>query len=361
MQITEFWVKRKALRETRIVQHPAAELAAGEVRLEIEKFALTANNISYALTGEAIGYWGYFPAEGEWGKVPAWGFARVVETRSADLSVGERLWGFLPMASHLTLLPGRIKAAHCLDISAHRQALPALYNQYQRTTHDPSALRDLEDERCLLFPLFATSYILYDYLIDHDFFHAAQVVIASASSKTALGLAYLIHHHGQTRPRVLGLTSERNLGFVTDLGVCDEVLPYDSVSRIDPGLRTAFVDMSGDRLVVRSVHQHLGENLVDSCLVGATHWEAGGKDRDLPGARPTFFFAPKRFAKRDQEWGPGVVLGKAFAAAADIAVSLKGRIAVEHHHGAAQAQALYLQLLDNAIAPQRGLMLSLAD
>jgi hypothetical protein len=31
--------------------------------MKIEKFGLTANNVSYAITGDSIGYWGYFPAD----------------------------------------------------------------------------------------------------------------------------------------------------------------------------------------------------------------------------------------------------------------------------------------------------------
>ena len=77
MQITEFWVKRDALRETKIVQHEARALVDGEVRMAIDKFALTANNVSYAVIGDTFGYWKFFPAEGEWGIVPVWGGAQV--------------------------------------------------------------------------------------------------------------------------------------------------------------------------------------------------------------------------------------------------------------------------------------------
>ena len=53
--ITELWANRANLRETKTVTHPAPELGPGEVLMKIEKFGLTANNVSYAITGDSIG------------------------------------------------------------------------------------------------------------------------------------------------------------------------------------------------------------------------------------------------------------------------------------------------------------------
>ncbi|NBS98079.1 MAG: DUF2855 family protein, partial [Betaproteobacteria bacterium] len=193
MQIKEFWVNRQQFRDIKVVMVEAPPIADGEVRVAVDRCALTANNISYLVSGEAIGYWGYFPAAEGWGKIPVWGFADVVESRCEALPVGERIWGFFPIASHLTLVPGNVTPADFIDFAPHRRELPALYNKYQRTAAEPAMLRRFEDERSLFFPLFATSWILYDYLIDNKFFGAQQIVIASVSSKTAFGLACMLH------------------------------------------------------------------------------------------------------------------------------------------------------------------------
>jgi hypothetical protein len=71
----------------------------------IDKFALTSNNVTYGLTGDAIGYWGYFPAEQQWGKIPVWACGNVIESHSDDIKMGERLWWFFPMSSHVILTP----------------------------------------------------------------------------------------------------------------------------------------------------------------------------------------------------------------------------------------------------------------
>lgn len=359
MQVKELWVKRANLRETRVETREAAPLQDGEVRLVIDKFALTANNVSYAVSGDSIGYWKYFPAEGEWGMVPAWGFADVVESRSAEIGVGERIWGFLPMATHLTLKPGKVKADHFFDFTAHREPLPRLYNQYYRTKADPPFLKTLEDERCLLFPLFCTSYLVYDYLIDNAFFGAQQVVVASASSKTGLGLAHLLKNDKKLTQRVVGLTSPGNVKFVEGLKICHEVVTYDALDKLDASVPTAFVDMAGSGEVVRAVHERIGDNIKDSCLVGATHWEVSRKNGPLPGAKPTFFFAPSRFAKRDKDWGQGAVLMKAFGAGAQIAASIKGQIEIVPVRGTAAVEQMFSELIENKVPPSRGLMLSL--
>ena len=34
----------------------------GEISVKIERFAFTANNVTYGVAGETIGYWQFFPA-----------------------------------------------------------------------------------------------------------------------------------------------------------------------------------------------------------------------------------------------------------------------------------------------------------
>ena len=66
---------------------------------------------------------------------------------------------------------------------------PALYNNFRRTAAEPAFLQAMESQRSLLFPLFSTAYVLFDFLEDNAWFGATQIVIGSASSKTAYGLA----------------------------------------------------------------------------------------------------------------------------------------------------------------------------
>ncbi len=357
--VTELWVDRGDLRTTKIVTKPKPALGQGAVLMEIETFGLTANNVSYAVSGDAIGYWNYYPADDPWGKVPVWGFGRVVESAHSDVALGERVWGFFPMASHAVLEPGKLTRGSMTDGAAHRSDLPALYNRYTRTATDPDVLKTMDAERCILFPLFATSYVLYDYLIAHDFFGAEQVLIGSASSKTGFGLAHMLHHDPAVTQDVVGLTSPGNKDFVTGLGTYDRVVSYHDAETLDAGRPAAFVDMSGDGALLERLHHHFQDRMVESCRVGATHWEAGGVPKDLPGATPQFFFAPAHMARRDEEWGPGVVFQKASMASVEMAKAIRDRMSMETIHGADSAAAVWRDMLDNKVSPNRGIVVSI--
>lgn len=360
---TELWVDRSDYRKTNIVRDQTPTLKPGEVLVAIDKFGLTANNVSYALSGNAIGYWKFYPAQDNWGKVPVWGCANIIESRCDEVPVGERLWGFFPMASHTILQPGKIATDHFRDIAPHRADLPGptLYSSYRRTDAEPDFVREFENDRCLLFPLFATAFIICDYLIDNDFFGARQVVIGSASSKTGFGLAMMLHDDPRVSQKVIGVTSARNRDFVDQLGCCDQLIQYGQESTIDNSLPTAYIDMSGDKALTSALHHHLGDLLVESSMVGASHWEAAGDVGVLPGAKPTFFFAPTQVAKRDRDWGPGVVIMKAMEASFTVAAKVKGNMQVEWVTGAEAVDASWQALLDNKVPGSTGLMASLLE
>jgi hypothetical protein len=358
-KVTELWVEREDLRETKIVVDEQRPLEDRQIRVVIDKMGLTANNVSYAVSGEAIGYWKYFPAEGEWGKVPCWAMGDVVESRSDCITAGERLYGFFPMASEVVLTPGHAGDDFFMDATPYRRELPGLYNQYRRVQGEPEFLHSLEDERCLLFPLFITSFVLYDHLIDNAFFGARQVVVGSVSSKTGLGLAHLLKQDPDVSQAVVGLTGPRNVEFVEALGCCDQIATYGNEAEIDASLPTAWVDMSGNGPVTNELHHLLGDNMVESCIVGATHWDGDRKrSRDLQGAKPTFFFAPARIAKRDADWGQGELWRRGAAASAEIAKTVEGKISIERFSGVENVARIWLELLDNQISPTRGIIIS---
>ncbi|MEM9013663.1 MAG: DUF2855 family protein [Pseudomonadota bacterium] len=359
--ITQILVDRNDFRRTEIAETPAPALQDGQILVEVEQFGLTANNVTYAVTGDMIGYWGFFPAEAPWGKVPVWGFARVVDSKSPDIRLGERIYGYFPMASHVVLDVGRAKPQRFTDVAEHRQSLPALYNSYTRCDADPEILSGLDDARCLYFPLFATSYVLYDYFIDNDGFGAEQILIGSASSKTGFGLAFLLHRDPAVKQKVIGLTSPGNIEFVEKLDICERVVAYGDVdSAFEPATPTAFVDMSGDGPLTEKLHMLFQDNLVESCKVGATHWEtARTTEADLPGAKPKLFFAPAQIGKRNDEWGPGVMMDRAYKASADISKAIKDDITVRRLQGAEATATAWRDTLDNKIPPSTGLIVTI--
>lgn len=299
-----FEIDRRDLRRGRWVEAPLPPLADGALRVAVERFALTANNVTYAAFGESMRYWEFFPTgDAATGCVPVWGFATVLASNAAGIDAGTRLYGFWPMAEAVDLQPARADAAGFLDASAHRRELHAVYNHYRICSADPGWRADREAQQAILQPLFTTSFLIDDFLADQGFFGATQVVLSSASSKTAVGTAFCLARRGGVD--VVGLTSDAHRGFCTALGVYGRVLGYDEIGALDPQRATVYVDMSGSAPLRAALHRHFGERLVHSSAVGGTHWSelAAGRAEPLPGARPQLFFAPAQARRRIADWG----------------------------------------------------------
>lgn len=299
--MTDFLVKRDDLRECRVVESPVPELEPGQVLLRVETFGLTANNVTYAVFGEAMSYWDFFPAEDGWGRVPMWGFAEVERSEAEGVEAGTRVFGYLPPSSHLVVTAADADAAGFVDASPHRAALPSAYHRYLATGADPFYRSDTEEIQMLLRPLFFTSFLIDDQLADEGLVTSGPILISSASSKTAIAAAFLLAQREGVE--LIGLTSPRSSEFVKGLGIYGRTVSYDAIDSLERGPAT-YVDIAGDGDVRRAVHAHYGDELVHSMAVGFTHWEEFGKDTgELPGPKPSFFFAPDRVVKRSADWG----------------------------------------------------------
>src|SRR6185295_5193515 len=136
----DFLVDRADLRRTTFVpgRHSGdTPVGRGEVLVRIDRFAPTANNVTYGAVGDMIGYWSFFPAEGGWGRIPVWGFADVVRSAHDAVPTGGRLYGYFPMSTHLVLQADHVTPAGLIDAAPHRAALPPIYNNYTRVASDP--------------------------------------------------------------------------------------------------------------------------------------------------------------------------------------------------------------------------------
>ena len=291
----EFQTNKADLTQSRLVDTPAQTINEGEVLVKVDRFAFTANNITYAVMGDQLRYWQFFAPKGtqpeQWGIIPVWGFADVIESNSDELPIGERLFGYFPPASELVLKPAKVTQTSMMDASEHRSHLPPSYNLYQRVNHEPGYDRANDDSRMLLFVLHLTAFCLQDLLKSNDWFDAEQIVIVSASSKTSTGLAYGLKAN-KDAPAVIGLTSEQNLDFVQSINAYDSVLSYEDIEQIDASKPTAIIDMSANTDVLSRLHTHLGDNMRYTSNVGLTHWEEPRDTTGIIKERSHQFFAP---------------------------------------------------------------------
>ncbi len=355
--MTDFLVKRDDLRECRVAESGAPELAAGQALLRVATFGLTANNVTYAVFGDAMKYWDFFPAPDGWGRLPMWGFAEVERSEAEDVVAGTRLYGYLPSSSHLVVTPAHAGESGFVDASPHRAALPSAYHRYVATGADPFYDDGTEAMQMLLRPLFFTSFLIDDQLADEGLTARGPIVVASASSKTALAAAFLLAQREEVE--LIGLTSPGNVAFVEGLGIYDHVVAYDAIDSLDRDPAT-FVDVAGDGDVRRAVHSHYGDRLVHSMAVGMTHWEAMRAGAgELPGPPPRFFFAPDRVVKRSREWGRAGLETKVADAWHPFCAWAAGWLEPIPGEGFDAVRGAYLDVLEGRVEPARAHVLTL--
>lgn len=364
--VTQLQTDKLDLGKTRIASQPLPALQAGEALLKICRLAVTTNNITYAAFGDTphLRYWDFYPTDNrEWGHMPAWGFAEVVESTVDGLTIGERFYGFWPIASHVRMQPVRITERGFYDGSAHRLELTSAYNQYQRISTDAAYRAENENYQMLLRPLFITSFMLADFLEDNQFFGARRVIISSASSKTAYGTAFCLEQVPGLE--LIGLTSTRNCAFVDSLGCYQRSVSYDELESLSTDVPTLYVDFSGNDDLRARIHSHFDEALKYNCYAGSAHSQDHLSASAIPptGPKPEPYFAPYQIRKRNADWGPAEVTRRfneaQLAFIKRVSDQANPWMSVTEHQGLDAGQPLVRSLVDGQVDPNCGHVLVL--
>lgn len=361
----EFQTNKADITKSRLVKTPASTVGDNEVLVKVDRFAFTANNITYAAMGEPLQYWQFFPPHDDnidnndntekWGIIPVWGFADVIKSNHPELPIGERLFGYFPPADDLVMKPTKMTPMGLSDGSAHRAQLPPTYNMYQRVNHEPGYYKASDNQRMLLFPLHMASFCLYDLLKSNEWFGAEQVVIISASSKTSTGLAYGLMDD-KDAPHIIGLTSEHHLDFVNSIDAYDSVLSYDTLEQIDATKPTVIVDMSANAELLSRLHKHLGDNMRYTSNVGLTHWdEARGADGIIK-ERSHQFFAPSYMQQRMKDWGFDEFNERSMSYIMQSVAKTTPWLDIKKIEGIEGLSEVYKDVCDGKIGPDEGLM-----
>ncbi|KAF2453836.1 hypothetical protein BDY21DRAFT_366819 [Lineolata rhizophorae] len=259
-------------------------VAPGSALLKLDRIGLTTNSLTYIVNRE-LGFLDFFsdPADSEWGHNPVWGVATVVRANGVPgLEPGARLFGYMPVWSYfvLNLEPRADPKAEAgaaapsdglrifRETSPHREAIAIgafLYNTYLTVAPADAAAAaaaDDSDARLVSDSTVACAGLCFARgpLRPAVLGPGATVVVACASSRTALGLAWSLRRShggggddGGVGTRVVGLTSAgRNRAFVEGTGLYpDGVLAYDEVGERLPAALGAgdgkvfLVDFSG--------------------------------------------------------------------------------------------------------------------
>lgn len=345
-----FEISRRDIRTTRWADTtPPETLQDDQVLLRLERAALTSNNVSYALSGDLLDYWGFFPTESSWGRLPVMGFGIVEDSTHPGVPVGGRYFGFFPLADH-HVATVRASAGGFSDISAWREKHAAAYKNFDSATPTP------QDDALLIFRgLFITSFLLEDFLREQRCFGAEQVVIVSASSKTAIALAHCLRKSGETE--VIGLTSSRNADFVGKLGEYHHVVSYDDIASLRR-CPSVIVDMAGNMQTLSEVYSVLGDLVRHCASVGATHWDAPRRGNVLTNPAPQFFFAPTQLSKRGKDLGRDVLNASIAQSLDEFISSTSSWLKIRRSNGRTVISELYSSLLSGGVPPEVGNIVS---
>eukprot|EP01071_Lankesteria_metandrocarpae_P001423 Lankesteria_metandrocarpae@DN1538_c0_g1_i1.p1 len=370
----ELLVDRKIISTIKTAETVIHPLKDSEVRLRINRYAATSNNITYADFGDALKYWEFFPIDPPFGRVPAMGWATVVESNNSKIGVGGEYYGWYPMAC-TTVIAATATSDGFRDDGAHRGPHAAVYRSYVEEKSEPmyqavlSLTGDVEckDRVVLLRGLFLTGYLAEDFFFDSagatdrgepTYFGAKQVIVMSASSKTAIGFAQRAAQRGAAK--VVGVTSTGNTAFVRSIGYYDQVITYEGVSVIDKSIAAVSIDMAGNAAVLRAVHMHLGDQLKYSMTVGRSHHDAPSVGTDtaaeMPGPKPQMFFAPSEIARRNEQWGQEAYQKSCGEALALFVKESRAWMSIKHYSGTEGPALAWTDLLNRKVLPSVGVV-----
>lgn len=344
-------IKKKDLFKARFQDDAIAPLQPGEVLLRIDKYAFTTNNITYGVFGDRL-YWAFFKGTETEGIIPVWGFADVAVSNNPAIKIGERYYGYFPMSDFITVQPGHISPTGFSDVRPHRVSLPPIYNKHIRTANDPAYNEAIEDYLPILRPLFGTGFLNYHFLKGESFFKAKRIIITSASSKTALGLAFMLkQNQSKDKLNIVGLTSKKNVAFVTATGLYDTVISYDDYDvQLKKGT-SVVVDFSGNMSLLASLANRLGSSLKFMSLIGFTDWQSTGAFKH-PKAK--MFFAPDSIQVLSKKWGAPKMNQRMGQSLYQFIKKAKNWTEVVPVTEYKEVKKLYLQVLKGDVDPSKG-------
>jgi len=355
---TQFLVDKTNFYNNIFTEDSKPEISENEALLKVDTFAVTSNNVTYAVTGDLIGYWKFFPTDAPNGIVPVWGFADVVETQIEGLEKGTRVYGFFPMSNFLKIKLGKNNPFGITAGDDHRVALPPIYNYYSKVNNDPTYSPENEGFISIFRPLFTTSFLNFHFLKDSNFFDSEQIILTSASSKTALGIAFFLKKYQKDfGKKVVGLTSARNVDFVKSVGFYDEVIAYDEMGEKLNNNTSTIVDMAGNTVLISDAHDQLGSNLKFVSKIGLTDWRAEKSEKKIENSK--FFFAPTFAQTKIQEWGMVEMNKKIAIEFADFLTHAKQWMQLVEINNQEDFSNLFKNMLDGKINPSEGYIATL--
>lgn len=386
---------RDDIEKTEILRDTLPSLQAQEVRMQVDKVGLSANNLFYLQMGEApfLKFFSVYPLDKEYkhlANMPAWGIATVIESENDDIAIGQRFTGFLQM-TNIVQMKARRTAEGFTAFGGQRDKLNQAYNGFTEVSDkrgSPIAgSGEKADLAMIASPGALSGFILFELLAMNNLYGGNSIVLTSASSKLSLATALLLQklRESGTIDRIVGYTSQHNLEFVTGTGLYDDVLTFDQSLPNTEGSRHVLIDVAGDA----SVYKENRGSIVKALAVGGTH---GGAEAstftsfgpsgflkmfiDMVGPKPMkqwanrrlnptleMFFAPTVINMLLDRWGKDEMDRRSDAALKQfVDAAIDGNwITVTRAADLESIQSAYQRVISGRIAPSEAVIISLLE
>jgi len=136
--------------------------------IKIDRFAFTANNITYAVLGDQLKYCSCFRRR-KFRQHSGVGIWRGDRLEHPGVAIGERLFGYFPMATHLVIEAADVSKRGLRDAAAHRQGVAPVLQRLCARQRRSRLRRAPGDYQALLRPLFMLSFLVDDFLAENSF------------------------------------------------------------------------------------------------------------------------------------------------------------------------------------------------
>ena len=120
------------------------------------------------------------------------------------------------------------------------------------------------------------------------------------------------------------------------------------------------VDMAGDAAALAAVHDHLGERLKYSMIIGKSHHDSPLAEISV-GPSPELFFAPTEVSRRLEEWGAEEYQRRCSVALEEFVAGSERWLTIERSTGPAAAATSWAEVYGGSVPPSVGRIVSLHD
>lgn len=231
-------------------------------------------------------------------------------------------------------------------------------------------------------PLFWTSMWAEDWLFTAPqipYNGATNILISSASAKTAFCLAYIVQKRGHPGVKVTGLTSKGNLAFTKGLGLYDTVFPYDCVEESVSNSQGTwiYVDITGNDSLNSRVSKALGSRVVRNISLGVTNLSPSAQSNyvmpvsgvtkssntlfSTQSAPLELFFMPEWLAERRRSLGASGISEMQYTAWTALMRDCTAWVKMERTWGAKGVWRRYAEVVKGRVGPEKGMVWSLWD